>query len=269
MPHNAIAIIGSGHMASAIVHGLVEHGFTKKNITVTNPQESQLAYFLSLGLAVDTNNARAAAGADVIVLAVKPNHIATVCEDIISSVGHCPLIISIAAGVSLNTLKKYLGGYERLARVMPNMAAAYGQSATSLYIDNKHSNDSALVETVFMAIGPCFWVKSEAEINITTAIAGSGPAYFLFLLESMQAAAVELGLAGELSKAILCQTVKSVAALLEHSESDFLQLREKITSKGGTTAAAMDVFEKNSIDGIITQAIIAANNRAIFLDNEK
>ncbi len=271
MPQPKIAFIGAGNMAASIVGGLTAQGLAPDSITASDPYEESLSRLQQVA-AVNTtqNNDEAIAGADVVVLAVKPQVMQQVATSIASAVQqHQPLIISIAAGIEINSLDKWLGGNLAIVRCMPNTPALVQTGATALYANAQVSDSQRQqADQILRAVGIALWVDDEAQLDAVTAISGSGPAYFFLVIEAMQAAGEELGLAPELARQLTLQTALGAAKMAIGSDVDTSELRRRVTSPGGTTHAAISSFEANGFQKIFTQALTAARDRSESLAKE-
>jgi len=269
--NNKICFIGGGNMASSLVGGLVNNGYTPSLVTVTDPDAEKLDQ-LSKQFSINTtsNNADAVEDSDVIVLAVKPQVLNEVCTSIKNHISNkSPLIISIAAGIRSTDIDRWLGDNNAIVRCMPNTPSLIQAGATGLYANAQTSEDQKKVaDTILSSAGITLWVNEESLLDAVTAVSGSGPAYFFLFMEAMQEAGKKLGLdeatAGQLAR----QTALGAARMALEGEDDPATLRSKVTSKGGTTAAAIASFEENNFSQIIQQALTAARDRAIELADD-
>lgn len=262
-----IAFIGSGNMASAIVNGLVHSGVAPDTITVADPNESQRRKVGdAVGVNTTANNAEAVADADTVLLAVKPDRVVAVCMDIASTLKPDALTISIAAGVTLDTIANALGENRQIVRCMPNTPALLGTGATALFA-NRHCSETARATAteLLSAVGKTAWVDSEDAINAITALSGSGPAYIFQLVKHMADAAVAQGLPAEIANTFAIETAFGAASMLRLGEDDPQQLTDNVTSKGGTTAAALKTFNDGDFAGLVARAMRAANDRSVEL----
>jgi pyrroline-5-carboxylate reductase len=260
-----ISFIGFGNMAKAIAEGFC------KDKTL---QLFAAAPSLSQGRAQNkiithSNNKSVIENADIIVLAVKPVIVASVLKEIKSHVPkHC-VIISIAAGISLEKLSVLCAEEQPIVRCMPNTPIAIGKGATALLANayvSKDQKDS--IETLFNYSGLTAWVTKESDMNVLTALSGSGPAYCFLFLETLSLAAQKLGLDAKLATTFALQTLSGAAALLETTKLAPEILRKKVTSPGGTTAAALAVLEQNGFENLVFNAMQAAYARALQLENQ-
>ncbi|MDH2923896.1 pyrroline-5-carboxylate reductase [Nicoletella semolina] len=265
MPHKTIAFIGAGNMAFAIISGLIRSGYPAQKIIANNKNNLQRrADFAKLGVMVGLSNRQAVEQADVVVLAVKPQMIAEVCSDFSQLDFSQKWVISIAAGISIARLESLLPTAKIIIRTMPNTPALIGEGMTGIFAKKGLDQTACqFVEQLFSAVGRYYWLDEEAKINQIIALTGSSPAYFFYFMEAMQQAAIKIGIseadARLLVQSVALGTAKMVAVNKEHS---FTTLRENVTSKGGTTAKAIAVFEQYKLTEMVEQAMQAAILRA-------
>ena len=262
-----IAFIGGGNMASALIAGLAGK---VDAIHVVDPNPEQLArlaaqYPVSTAGAIDG----AVAVADVIVLAVKPQQMREVAAALLPQLAGTPLILSIAAGIRAADLARWLGGYGAIVRTMPNTPALIGKGITGMVATAGVSAvQKAAANQVMQAVGATVWLDDEALIDPVTAVSGSGPAYVFYFIEAMQQAALELGLTAEQGKELAIATFVGAAELAAHSPEPVAVLRERVTSKGGTTYAALTSMEGAGVKQAVVDAIKAAAARGRELGDE-
>jgi len=258
------AFIGGGNMGGALIRGLIARGMSEKNIRVGEAYEARRKSLTDeLGIYTTADNRDAVTGADVVVLAVKPQDMAATTlalADVIAQ--RKPLIISIAAGIRLADIVNWCGGSAAVVRAMPNRPALNSAGATAIYapagVSDAHRD---LAAQVLGAVGITVWVQEEEALNAVTALSGSGPAYFFLLAELMADAAVDLGLDPASARELSIQTLFGSGLMARGSDGDLARLRAEVTSKGGTTAAAVAAFEAANLRGIVAAALTAANNR--------
>ena len=235
-----ITFLGGGNMAIALVGGLIQRGFAPHDLSVIEilPEaRERLSAQFTINLYAEAS--ADALACDVLVLAVKPQQMRAALASLPGG-DRKPLIVSIAAGLLVDDLARWMGGYRRIVRAMPNTPALIGAGMTGLYADPSVSiEDKNRAEAILGAVGATVWVNSEDLIDSVTAISGSGPAYVFLFLEAMQEAARELGLSPETARSLAIQTVIGSAQLAEQSSEPVSVLRERVTSKGGTTEAAL------------------------------
>jgi pyrroline-5-carboxylate reductase len=262
--HN-IAFIGGGNMARSLIGGLVADGYPAQNIWVTDPAKERLAELAAeFGVHISGDNAEAAQQADAVVLAVKPQVIKPVAEELGPVVkARRALVISIAAGVREGDLARWLGGEVAIVRSMPNTPALVQTGATALYANPRVSPAQRdLAESLLRAAGITQWLQDEQLMDAVTAVSGSGPAYFFLLMELMQEAGVKLGLPAETARMLTLQTALGAAKMALESREDAAVLRQRVTSPGGTTERALTVFAEGGIHDLVEKALRAATERA-------
>lgn len=263
MTQKRITLIGAGNMARAIVLGMIQAGYPKDNITLSNPTREKLDYFKQLGVQTTTHNTEAAQHADVILLCVKPNKIETVCSEIRDCVANSTLIISIAASITTDFIAECLGGERAIVRVMPNTAVCMSAGVVGLYArDGVTEEQQEFVENLFSEVAAVIWLEDEAMMPVITSVFGSGIAYYYRFIELMSQEAVAMGLPQEAAEILTAQTALGAAKLTLESGETLANLRAAVTSKGGTTQAALDSFEKDDLESTIRDAIQAAYNRS-------
>ena len=258
-----VAFLGGGNMARALIQGMLRQGMDAAQFQVGEPAAAQReALQRELGVRTTPDNAAAIAGAQLVVLAVKPQLLRSVLEPLRSALqGERPLLLSIVAGVRLADLARVCPGVP-LVRSMPNRAALVGAGVTALYApDDLDSARRALAERAMTAAGATVWVDKESDLDIVTALSGSGPAYFFLLAEQMAAAARELGLESATAERLARETLRGAGALLTGAES-LAEQRAAVTSKGGTTAAALAVLAERGFGATIAAAVGAARLRS-------
>ena len=264
--YKSLAFVGGGNMARAIIGGLVQRGYPAPLIHVADPSDlARQRLADQFGVNTHEFNSDAAAAAEVVVLAVKPQVLADVCHDLMAQLdGHGDrLYLSIAAGIPLASLKTYLQGAPRIVRAMPNTPALVGLGMTGLYAPpGVHGNDKHYCEGLLEAVGKVLWVADEDGINSVIAAAGSAPAYFFLLMEAMQQAAMSMGLSAEDARLLIAQTAAGSAQMALEQPLPFATLRQQVTSTGGTTAAALAVFEGQGFSTTVAAAMQAAVARA-------
>jgi pyrroline-5-carboxylate reductase len=265
-----IGFIGAGNMAASIIGGLISQGQPPANVFASDLDAAKLAALAtSTGLQA-ASNTEIAQQADVIVLAVKPQVMAAVCQELAASLGERrPLLISIAAGINLAALTSWFGSDASLVRCMPNTPALVGSGASGLFANPQvDSGQREIANALMGAVGLALWVDTEAQIDSVTALSGSGPAYFFLMLEAMQDSAVKLGLSAEVAKALSYQTALGAAQLALASSETTEQLRRNVTSPNGTTERAINAFEDGDLRGLVDSALKAAHARSIELAEE-
>ncbi|WP_336367375.1 pyrroline-5-carboxylate reductase [Marinobacter sp. C2H3] len=268
---STISFIGAGNMASAIIGGMLDKGYKPENLWVSAPEDSHLqALRKRYGVSVTTDNRYCAEQADMVILAVKPQVMADVCRDIAPVVQNTrPLMVSIAAGLTTDTLDEWLGGGLPLVRVMPNTPSLVGKGAAGLFANAQvKDKQKAMVQSVFESIGSALWVDDEALLHSVTALSGSGPAYFFLMLEALESAATDAGIEASTARALAIQTMAGAAEMAARSEHDPAQLKRNVMSPGGTTEAAIHTFEDGGLRELVNKAYKAAFDRSHVMAKE-
>ena len=257
-----IAFIGGGNMAAALIGGLLRKGFDAATITVVEiSAEGRQKMVADHGVRAIAAPDSGLLGADLIVMAVKPQHMREAATALAPHVRN-QTVLSIAAGTRLVDLQRWLGGHSKLVRTMPNTPALIGQGITALFAaPGVEVSRRAEAESVLAAVGQTVWVEREELLDPVTALSGSGPAYVFYFLEALQAGGRELGLEEETARQLALQTVLGAAQLAAQSSESFATLRERVTSKGGTTAAALAVMGERGIAQSLALAMRAASER--------
>lgn len=260
--HPAVAFIGGGNMAAALIGGLLAHGWPTRQLRVAERDADRRDWLTrELGVNVHADAAMAIDGAAATVLAVKPQQMAVAVDRLRFAAGS--LVLSIAAGIRLDSLRNWLGTDLVLVRSMPNTPALAGAGATALYAPPQTPQTARqLAQRLVDSVGISCWVEREEQLDAVTALSGSGPAYFLLLTEAMAAAGEALGLARDTATALARQTLIGSGRLLEADSADVATLRARVTSRGGTTEAALASLEKAGLRTIIGKALSAAAQRS-------
>lgn len=266
MNTKTIGFIGGGNMAASLVAGLIESGHSAAQIWVADVNPDALMK-LSQRWDVRTveDNLQVANNCDVIVLAVKPQHMEPVCRQLAPSVRqHNPLIISIAAGVTQAALMRDLGENAAIVRCMPNTPALVQSAATGLFANaNVTDEQRGLAENILRAVGLCLWLTYESELHAVTAVSGSGPAYYFLMMEAMEKAGIELGLSENTARLLVQQTALGAAKIAMETDESPATLRTKVTSPGGTTESALEVFQQGEFIQLVSHAMHAARDKSI------
>ncbi|MCH7385487.1 pyrroline-5-carboxylate reductase [Acinetobacter dispersus] len=263
-----ICFIGGGNMAQALIGGLLSRGLPTTRITVSDPVEQIRHILEEKSIQTTTDNVEAIKNADVVVLAVKPQVLATVLQPLKGLLSD-KLVISIIAGAEIQTISDLIGGSQRIVRVMPNTPALVQTGAHGIYASEAvNAQDRELTSQILAATGLTIWVESEAQIDAVTAVSGSGPAYFFYLMESMIRAGKNLGLDEKVATALTLQTALGAAQMAITSSNSPAELRKNVTSPNGTTQAALEVFDRAQISQNIQAALAAAQKRSQELAQE-
>jgi len=268
MTKPTLAFIGSGNMAAALIHGLVQDGYPCDRIIAADPDAEKLqALGHGCGIRTTTDNGEAVAMADVVVLAVKPQVLGQVVRDLAPAVqDRLPLVVSIAAGVRIGTLQRWLGDGVPVVRTMPNTPAMVQTGATALVASPEVSDEQCNhAETLMRAVGLTLWLDSEDQMDAVTAVSGSGPAYFFLVMEAMTDAATSLGLSRETAHLLTLQTALGAARMAMESSEEPATLRRRVTSPGGTTERAIQAFERAGLHALFKTALHAARDRSAEL----
>ena len=261
---STIAFIGGGNMVRGLVGGLVAQGTPASAIRVAEPVDTlREALVRDFGIKAFATAAEAVAGAHVWVFAVKPQVMRIACETLapLAQAGK-PLVVSIAAGTTSAQLEHWLGDGLGVVRAMPNTPALLGAGATGMYANaNVDGNGRSIAEQLLAAVGSITWIGDETQMDVVTALSGSGPAYVFLLAEAMIAAAEAEGLAPDAARALALQTVLGAARMLAESGETPDELRKRVASPNGTTQAALDSLERDGFRAIVANAIHAARER--------
>lgn len=256
-------------MAGSLIGGLLNAGFTASNITVAEPDKTRRQVLndqFNINTSAENNTALEA---DIIILAVKPQLLKTVCQQFDNSKINNSLFISIAAGVKSSDINRWLGGDHAVVRCMPNTPALLQCGVSGLFANEFVSEEQKQqAEKIMQAVGIVLWVDTDEQLNAVTAVSGSGPAYFFLMMEAMQQAGEELGLTAEVARQLVLQTALGAARMATEGDSSPAELRQKVTSKGGTTEQAILSFQSADYFQIVLDAVEAANNRSITLADE-
>jgi pyrroline-5-carboxylate reductase len=265
MTQETIAFIGGGNMATSLVAGLIADGYDPQRLTVSDPdQEKLLSVATRFGVRTSTDNAAAQRGAAVTLLCVKPQMARSVCQGLASSTWKDgALVISIMAGIREHNIQEWLGGAPPVVRAMPNTPAMIQAGAIGLHATPEvtaHQRNQA--ETILRAGGLTRWVEREELMDAVTALSGSGPAYFFLLMEVLEQAGVALGLDSESARLLTIQTALGAARMAMESTDTPRELRERVTSPGGTTERALSALDAGGFARLVDQAVRAAHARS-------
>ena len=270
-----IAFIGGGNMARSLIGGLLKTGIASSAISVAEPRaDARQDLGREFGVACFAENRLAAADADVLLLAVKPQIMPSLHAELRDSLQrHRPLLISIAAGVRVDQLERWFGHGLPIVRCMPNTPALIGAGATGLYANHRVSPaQRAQAQHMLDAVGQTRWIDDERLMDTVTAVSGSGPAYFFALVEALEDAAVAQGMPRETARALAAQTCLGAGRMMVESGEDPGVLRQRVTSPNGTTQAALESFAADGLARITARAVAAATRRgeemATALDKE-
>ena len=267
-----IAFIGGGNMAKAIIGGLLDSGCPTSNISVVVPTEATRLTLNAMGIEqVNSSPGPREFNADILVLAVKPQMVATALPPLNAQLSSHTTVLSVIAGITSDTLAQLLGvsDLSQIIRCMPNTPSLIGQGVTGVYAaDSTDTVKRAMISQILEAIGEVFWLDSEGDLDDITAISGSGPAYFFLFMESLSAAGVAMGFSEEVASKLAIQTALGAARLAEQSPETLAQLRRNVTSPGGTTEQAINTFIEGGLPALVTSAANASKKRSIEISKE-
>ena len=272
MSHNTIAFIGTGNMSYAIIGGLIKSGFNPKNIIATNRNTEKLEKVANdFAIHTTQDNLKAIAEADYVVLSVKPQMMEALCQTIVES-GidyQDKVFISVAAGIKVERLQQMLAHPVKMIRCMPNTPSLLGKGVSGLYSNNTSQQEQLFASDVFKAVGLVTWLEKESQINDIIAVTGSSPAYLFLFLEALEQKALTLGFDQTQARQLVEQVAEGSAAMVAQSPNlSISELRANVTSKGGTTAAAIAHFEQKNLTQTVADAMDACIDRAQQMERE-
>ncbi|MBT5031427.1 MAG: pyrroline-5-carboxylate reductase [Proteobacteria bacterium] len=260
-----VGFIGGGNMAAGLIGGLVPGNIASKDVIVSEPNVERRAVLAEqFGVEITTDNNLVCQISDVVVLAVKPQIMAEVAQQLELDES-TPLFISIAAGISISKLQNWLGSAAAypIVRVMPNTPALVGCGASGLFAGpGVNQQQKEIAQTLVDSVGISFWVDSETNLDLVTALSGSGPAYFLLFIKALVDRATQAGLSAKVAEALAMQTAIGAATLAKTSDDDLTTLIQNVTSPGGTTEKALEVLNNKDVSAIIAEAFDAAQQRS-------
>ena len=270
--HPSIGFIGAGNMATAIIKGMLEQNYPADKLIACDPSSEQLEKLdLALkqfrtGIQTSTDNSEVAA-CDILLLAVKPQILPDVAQKLSDHIREDALVVSVAAGITLELLQGYLNG-RAVVRCMPNTPALLGQGAAGLFAsENTTDQQKNLAKGIFESVGLTQWLQNESDLDLVTAISGSGPAYFFLFMESMIEAAAEMGLDRDTAYRLCVQTC-SGSALMAAQDSEIAELRKRVTSPNGTTEKAIAAFEAGGLRELVKKAMQDCAARSVEMAEE-
>ena len=269
--NKVIAFIGAGNMAAALAEGMINKGFHAQHLFMSDPSNDRLATMQkSLGINTSNSNAVVAEKADVIVLAVKPQIMPAILSELKPFLQDSnKVVISIAAGITIESLENGLGSQTAIVRCMPNTPALVQTGATGLFANAQVSSlQKNLAEEILQAVGIVVWLEKEQQLDAVTALSGSGPAYYFLVMEAMIIAGEAMGLTHDTAKKLTLQTALGAAKMAINSDVDPAELRRRVTSPGGTTEQAIQSLEKNQLVAVFGEALAAAKQRSEELGQE-
>tara|TARA_A100001037_G_scaffold42772_1_gene33745 strand:- start:9476 stop:10285 length:810 start_codon:yes stop_codon:yes gene_type:complete len=263
----SITFIGAGNMAAALINGLLADGFDASTICAADPDAQQLAALATAGVSTTSDNAEAIAHADIVVVAVKPQVLAGVVKAL--PLQPSQLVVSIAAGVSSTSLQRWTSDSQPIVRCMPNTPALLGAGITALFANEHVSAElKGAAQAVLSAVGKTIWVDDESMLDAVTALSGSGPAYFFYLMEAMIKAGEAMGLSTESAALLTVETAHGAARMAREGGLPPDRLRQNVTSPGGTTQKALSILDEADCTGIIGKALAGARDRSEELAKE-
>ena len=264
-PPTTIAFIGAGNMGRSMAGGLLKSGWDPARLTLadSDPQQRRAVEDL-LGVRVYADNNAAVADAGIVVLAVKPQVLKPVAEGLAPAVQQKhPLIVSIAAGVRIADLERWLGGNLAIVRVMPNTPALVSSGASAMFANRRVSAEQRdVAESILRAVGVAVWLPREELLDVVTALSGSGPAYFFLVMEALERAAIDAGLEAATARLLTLETAYGAAKMALEGGTDPAELRRRVTSPGGTTERAIQVLQERQVERLFTEVIEAATARS-------
>lgn len=265
MSHLELTVLGAGNMGRALIGGLLRHGMRPEQIAVGETQEAaRAALSRELGIAATPDNAAAIRKANLVVLAVKPQDAGSVLGPLAAELQQRrPVVLSVAAGVRIQTLQSWCGAGVPVIRAMPNRPALVGAGVTGLFAPPEvDASRREMAAQIMRSVGEVVWVATEDALDVVTALSGSGPAYFFLLAQAMEGAGVRLGLPVDTARRLSIATLHGAGLLAQGSDGDLARLRAEVTSKGGTTEAALRTLQAAGFDDLIARAVEAAARRS-------
>lgn len=271
MNSKKIGFIGGGNMASSLIKGLIKSGHSPDLLWVSDTNQGILdSLEANLKINVTIANDKVIEQVDVVVLAVKPQVLQSVVKSVAKEIqNRNVLVVSIAAGILQNSLSQWIGDEVAIVRCMPNTPALVQTGATALHANNNVNDEQKdLAENILRSVGISLWVDHESELDAVTAVSGSGPAYYFLLMEAMEKAAAELGLDEKTARLLIQQTALGAAKIALESDESPGQLRQRVTSPGGTTEQAIKTFNENGFTQLVSKALHSARDRSVEISKE-
>lgn len=264
MSYKFLSFIGGGNMAQAIVFGLLKQGYPADRITVCDRHQTKLDLFSACGVQVTQNAQTAAEQAEIAVLAIKPQGVAELAQTINTVDFFDKLLISIMAAISVQRLTALFPTVRYVIRAMPNTPASVSAGMTGLFAPSSVPDESKRqAESLLKAVGEICWVENEADMHSVTAASGSAPAYFFLFMEAMQQALLKMGLSERQARGLIQQSALGAAKMvIENPQTPLAGLKENVTSRGGTTAAALAVFDERQLVQTVQLAMQACATRS-------
>lgn len=268
--NNNIAFLGGGNMARSLIGGLIKSGIKPDQIHISDPNETARATLhADFGISTGTSNQDAVTNADIVLFAVKPQVLKQVISELTINNNTDKLFISIAAGIPEPAIRKWLGFKASIVRCMPNTPALVESGATALFANSNVDQDQQdIAESIMRAVGLTVWLENETDMDAVTALSGSGPAYFFYVMEAMEQSAIKMGLKPEIARLLCLQTALGAAKLAIEVKQEPAELRRKVTSPGGTTEAALNEFQNGGMMELFSRGLFAAQQRAKTIADE-
>ena len=265
-----IAFIGGGNMATALITGLARGGRSAHTVTVCDPDPDARQRLVAMhGVTAHERIAAAVQHAEVVVLAVKPQVMDGVLRELAKQATLAPLVVSVAAGITTSTMARSLGQTVPIVRAMPNTPALLGAGITGLFAGQScTTTHRRQAQDILATVGETVWVEDEALMDVVTALSGSGPAYFYLLVEAMREAGIRLGLPEATATQLAIRTAHGAGLMAVQDRADVAELRRRVTSPGGTTAAAISVLQAGGFQTLVATAIEAATQGGRELSGE-
>ncbi|HFC5886361.1 TPA: pyrroline-5-carboxylate reductase [Neisseria meningitidis] len=259
-----VYFLGGGNMAAAVAGGLVKQGEYRIHIANRGAEKRERLQ-KELGVETSATLPELHSG-DVLILAVKPQDMEAACKNIRTN---GVLVLSVAAGLSVGTLSRYLGGTRRIVRVMPNTPGKIGLGVSGMFAEAEVSEtDRRIADRIMKSVGLTIWLEDEAQMHGITGISGSGPAYVFYLLDALQNAAIRQGFDMAEARALSLATFKGAVALAEQTGEDFEKLQKNVTSKGGTTHEAVEAFRRHRVAEAISEGVCACVRRSQEMERQ-
>lgn len=259
-----IAFIGAGNMASAIIRGLLLSGYDADKIIATATTLGKLTTLQDeLKIHVTTDNAKAIIASDVVVLCVKPQTLKEVVaplKELFQS--HRPIVISVAAGITLSQLHQWLGDDLSIANVMPNLPVKIGEGMSGIYSPELNAEDKKTVDLIFSSCGKTLWLQDKSQMRVLSSLSGSGPAIIYYVIEALREAGAKLGLSFEDANMLSMQMILGSVLMAKEDKNDISELRKQVTSPKGTTEQAINTLEKGNFKTLMFEALNASVERS-------
>ncbi|MGE3320451.1 MAG: pyrroline-5-carboxylate reductase [Candidatus Berkiella sp.] len=271
MTQQRIGFIGAGNMGTALIRGLINQGYPTSLLTVCDHHPQNVQAMSALGVNVSEQAALVATNVDILVLAVKPSSMKSTVQDLFATPQkQPPLLVSVAAGITTSQIQQWQApNTAPIIRAMPNTPSLLGVGMTGLFATDKVNNTMQMaVSDIFSAVGKITWLNKESDMDIVTALSGSGPAYFFYFMECLIESAISLGLNDDIARQLTFQTALGAAQMAQQSPDSIKELRQKVTSKGGTTEQGINALKGGNMAELLQNALRAAYQRGKTLSEE-